>query len=342
MESLLLCTLLYSLIKVLCVMKRLNSQLQQDGAPLELILLIRTLLAGCKEISFRVSQGSLAGVLGSTLSENVQGETQKKLDVISNQILKDTLSESGYVKAISSEEEDDVVPCNPEGNYLVSFDPLDGSSNTEINSLIGTIFSITHAPQWMEADDPSAFLQPGTQSVAAGYVLYGPSTMLAMTTGRGTHLYTLDKTHGGFLLTEANLQVPQDTSEFSINASNQRHWEQPIQDYVADLILGTDGPRGKDYNMRWVAAMVGDIHRVLCRGGIFAYPFDKRNPDKPGKLRLLYEANPMAFLMEQAGGLASTGEGRIMEVMPTEIHQRIPVIIGSANEVEACLGYYNR
>jgi fructose-1,6-bisphosphatase I len=306
-------------------MKRLNSQLQKDGAPLELILLIRTLLAGCKEISFRVSQGSLAGVLGSTLSENVQGETQKKLDVISNQILKDTLSESGYVKAISSEEEDNVVPCNPEGNYLVSFDPLDGSSNTG-----------------MDADDPSAFLQPGTQSVAAGYVLYGPSTMLAMTTGRGTHLYTLDKTHGGFLLTEANLQVPQDTSEFAINASNQRHWEQPIQDYVADLILGTDGPRGKDYNMRWVAAMVGDIHRVLCRGGIFAYPFDKRNPNKPGKLRLLYEANPMAFLMEQAGGLASTGEGRIMEVMPTEIHQRVPVIIGSANEVEACLDYYNR
>jgi fructose-1,6-bisphosphatase I len=169
-------------------MKRLNTQLTEDGAPLELILLIRTLLAGCKEIAFRVSQGDLAGVLGSLLSENVQGETQKKLDVISNQILKDTLSDSGYVKAISSEEEDDVVACNPEGKYLVSFDPLDGSSNTDINSLIGTIFSITHAPQWMEPDDPSAFLQPGTQIVAAGYVLYGPSTMLAMTTGRGTHL----------------------------------------------------------------------------------------------------------------------------------------------------------
>jgi fructose-1,6-bisphosphatase I len=321
-------------------MKRLNSQLQQDGAPLELILLIRTLLAACKEISFRVSQGALAGVLGSTLSENVQGETQKKLDVISNQILKDILSESGYVKAISSEEEEGVVPCSPDGNYLVSFDPLDGSSNTEINSLIGTIFSIAHAPQWMKPEDPSAFLQPGTQMVAAGYVLYGPSTMLVMTTGHGTHSYTLDKTHGGFLLTTANIKVPEQTSEFSINASNQRHWEEPIQQYISELIAGTEGPRGKDYNMRWVAAMVGDIHRVLSRGGIFMYPFDKRNPEMPGKLRLLYEANPMAFLMEQAGGLASTGKGRIMEVMPEEIHQRVPVIIGSKEEVEHCVSGY--
>lgn len=321
-------------------MKRLNSQLQEDGAPMELILLIRTLLAGCKEISFRVSQGALAGVLGSLLSENVQGETQKKLDVISNQIIKDILKESGYVKAISSEEEDDVVGCHPDGKYLVSFDPLDGSSNTDINSLIGTIFSITHAPQWMEPDDPSAFLQPGTQIVAAGYVLYGPSTMLAMSTGKGTHLYTLDKTHGGFLLTEANIALPEQTKEFAINSSNQRHWEEPMQKYVSDLLLGDEGPRGKNFNMRWVGAMVGDIHRVLSRGGIFSYPADKRNPKIPGKLRLLYEANPMSFLIEQAGGAASTGEGRILEVMPREIHQRVPVIMGSKEEVETCLGYY--
>lgn len=321
-------------------MKRLNTQLQEDGAPLELILLIRTLLAGCKEIAFRVSQGDLAGVLGSLLSENVQGETQKKLDVISNQILKDTLRESGYVKAISSEEEDDVVPCNSEGKYLVSFDPLDGSSNTDINSLIGTIFSITHAPQWMDANDPSAFLQPGTQIVAAGYVLYGPSTMLAMTTGRGTHLYTLDKTHGGFLLSQGNVKMSEQTKEFAINSSNQRHWEEPMQNYVADLLLGDEGPREKNFNMRWVGAMVGDIHRLLCRGGIFAYPFDKRNPKIPGKLRLLYEANPMSFLIEQAGGASSTGEGRILEVMPREIHQRVPVIMGSKEEVETCLTYY--
>ncbi|GAB2681058.1 class 1 fructose-bisphosphatase [Aliiglaciecola sp. 3_MG-2023] len=321
-------------------MKRLNSQLQEDGAPMELILLIRTLLAGCKEISFRVSQGALAGVLGSLLSENVQGETQKKLDVISNQILKDILKESGYVKAISSEEEDDVVGCHPEGKYLVSFDPLDGSSNTDINSLIGTIFSITHAPQWMEPDDPSAFLQPGTQIVAAGYVLYGPSTMLAMSTGRGTHIYTLDKTHGGFLLTEANVEVPAQTKEFSINSSNQRHWEEPMQNYINDLLAGDEGPRGKNFNMRWVGAMVGDIHRILSRGGLFAYPFDKRNPKIAGKLRLLYEANPMSFLIEQAGGAATTGDRRILEVMPEEIHQRVPVIMGSKEEVETCVTYY--
>jgi fructose-1,6-bisphosphatase I len=233
-----------------------------------------------------------------------------------------------------------VVACNPEGKYLVSFDPLDGSSNTDINSLIGTIFSITHAPQWMEPDDPSAFLQPGTQIVAAGYVLYGPSTMLAMTTGRGTHLYTLDKTHGGFLLTEGNVTMPEQTKEFAINSSNQRHWEEPMQKYVADLLLGDEGPRGKNFNMRWVGAMVGDIHRLLCRGGIFAYPFDKRNPKIPGKLRLLYEANPMSFLIEQAGGASSTGDCRILEVMPREIHQRVPVIMGSKEEVETCLTYY--
>lgn len=321
-------------------MKRLNTQLQEDDCPLELILLIRTLLAACKEISFRVSQGALAGVLGSTLSDNVQGERQKKLDVISNQILKDILSESGYVKAVSSEEEDKVIGCTNDGKYLISFDPLDGSSNTDINSLIGTIFSVMHAPQWMEPDDPSAFLQPGTQQVAAGYVLYGPSTMLAMTTGRGTHLYTLDKTHGGFLLTRERVQVPRETQEFAINTSNQRHWEPCMQQYMADLLAGDQGPRGKNYNMRWVAAMVGDIHRVLCRGGIFAYPWDNREPEKAGKLRLMYEANPMAFLMEQAGGAASTGRMRILEVMPDDIHQRVPVILGSADEVEACLSYY--
>ncbi|AWL10757.1 Fructose-bisphosphatase [Saliniradius amylolyticus] len=321
-------------------MKRLNTQLQEDGCPLELILLIRTLLAACKEISFRVSQGALAGVLGSTLSENVQGERQKKLDVISNQIIKDILSESGYVKAISSEEEDDVIACHPEGKYLVSFDPLDGSSNSDINSLIGTIFSIMHAPQWLEGDDPKAFLQPGTQQVAAGYVLYGPSTMLVMSTGNGTHMYTLDKTHGGFLVTRENVKVPEQTQEFAINMSNQRHWQGPMQAYVNDLLAGSDGPRGKNYNMRWVAAMVGDIHRMLCRGGIFAYPFDYRDPGKAGKLRLMYEANPMAFLMEQAGGKASTGEHDILDIMPEDIHQRVPVIMGSAGEVNACLEYY--
>lgn len=321
-------------------MKRLNTVLQNDGTPLELILLIRTLLAACKEISFRVNQGALSGVLGSTLNENVQGETQKKLDIISNQLIKDILKESGYVKAISSEEEDDVVPCHPDGKYLVSFDPLDGSSNIDINSLVGTIFSIMHAPSGYAADDPKAFLQPGTQVVAAGYVLYGPATMLAMSTGRGTHMYTLDKTHGGFLLTEEKIQVPTQTKEFAINMSNQRFWQPQMQQYIGDLLLGKDGPREKNFNMRWVGAMVGDIHRILERGGIFSYPYDERTPDKAGKLRLMYEAIPMSFLMEQAGGAGSTGHQRILEVVPTDIHQRVPVIMGSKEEVEACVNYY--
>lgn len=321
-------------------MKRLNTVLQNDGAPLELILLIRTLLAACKEISFRVSQGELSGVLGSTLNENVQGETQKKLDIISNQLIKDILKDSGYVKALSSEEEDDVVPCNPNGKYLVSFDPLDGSSNIDINSLVGTIFSIMHAPAGMVADDPKAFLQPGTQVVAAGYVLYGPSTMLAMSTGKGTHLYTLDKTHGGFLMTKERIHVPEQTKEFAINMSNQRFWQSPMQNYISDLLLGKDGPRGKNYNMRWVGAMVGDIHRILERGGFFSYPYDERTPDKAGKLRLMYEAIPMSFLVEQAGGAASTGEKRILDVIPEDIHQRIPVVMGSKEEVEKCEEYY--
>ena len=322
-------------------MRRLNAQLQADGTPLDLILLIRTVLAACKEISFRVSQGALAGALGSTLSENVQGETQKQLDVIANHILTDTLKESGYVRALSSEEEEYVVPCRPEGQYLVSFDPLDGSSNTDINSLIGTIFSIFKADDKHDIYDPKAFMQKGRNQVCAGYVLYGPSTMLALTTGNGTHLYTLDKTHGGFLVTQANVQIPKDTKEFAINMSNQRHWQPPMKNYIADLLQGHTGPRGKDFNMRWLAAMVGDVHRILCRGGIFTYPTDARTPGK-AKLRLMYEANPMAMLVEQAGGKACTETADILDIQPDDIHQRVSVILGSANEVDACLSYYEK
>ncbi len=321
-------------------MRRISPVLQQDGVEPELIALLKTILAACREISFRVSQGELAGVLGSTLGENIQGETQKKLDVIANELLKEVILETGVVKAISSEEEDNIVAGNPDGNYLVTFDPLDGSSNTDINSLIGTIFSILPADPAKAPDDASLFLQPGTAQVAAGYVLYGPSTMLALTTGHGTRLYTLDNTYGGFLLTEDQAAVPKYTTEFAINMSNQRFWQEPMQQYVADLLLGKTGPRGKNFNMRWIAAMVGDVHRVLCRGGIFAYPRDNKDPQKPDKLRLMYEANPMSFLVEQAGGLSSTGYERIMEIVPTDIHQRVAVILGSKHEVETCIGYH--
>ncbi|AOW76838.1 fructose-bisphosphatase [Colwellia sp. PAMC 20917] len=321
-------------------MQRLAPALRQDNVPLDLISLIKTILAATKEISFRVSQGHLSDLMGSTLDENIQGEVQKELDVVANELLKDILLESGFVKAISSEEEDSSVAGEKNGKYLVSFDPLDGSSNIEINSLIGTIFSIHEAPSDMDASDPDMFKQAGNKQLCAGYVLYGPSTMLVMTTGSGTHFYVLDRTHGGFLLVERNVQVPVDTQEFAVNMSNQRFWQAPMQNYISDLLAGDTGPRGKNFNMRWIAAMVGDIHRVLTRGGIFTYPQDSKNPQQPHKLRLMYEANPMSFLIEQAGGLAMTSEGRIMDMEPNSIHQRVEVIMGSKNEVEACLAYY--
>ncbi|NQY34465.1 MAG: class 1 fructose-bisphosphatase [Alteromonadaceae bacterium] len=321
-------------------MQRLAPALREDNVPLDLISLIKTILAATKEISFRVSQAHLGGLMGSTLDENIQGELQKKLDVVANELFKAILLESGFVKAISSEEEDTSVAGDEDGKFIVSFDPLDGSSNIDINSLIGTIFSIHEAPQDLEADDAAMFKQPGNKQVCAGYVLYGPSTMLVMTTGSGTHFYVLDRTHGGYLLVERNVQIPQKTQEFAINMSNQRFWQPAMQNYINDLLLGDTGPRGKNFNMRWIAAMVGDVHRVLCRGGIFTYPADSRNAERPYKLRLMYEANPMAFLVEQAGGLCVTSQGRIMDIVPTGIHQRVEVILGSKNEVEACLEYY--
>lgn len=321
-------------------MQRLAPALREDNVPLDLISLIKTILAATKEISFRVSQAQLGDIMGSTSDENIQGEVQKKLDVVANDLFKDILLESGFVKAISSEEEDTSVAGEKDGKYLVSFDPLDGSSNIDINSLIGTIFSIHEAPSDMDASDPDMFKQAGHKQVCAGYVLYGPSTMLVMTTGSGTHFYVLDRTHGGYILVERNVQVPADTQEFAINMSNQRFWQPEMQNYISDLLAGDTGPRGKNFNMRWIAAMVGDIHRVLCRGGIFTYPTDSKNAKQPYKLRLMYEANPMAFLLEQAGALAMTSEGRIMDIEPSDIHQRVEVIMGSKNEVEACLSYY--
>ena len=321
-------------------MQRFVPVLRQDNVDPQLISLMNTLMAACKEISFRLHQGELAGILGSTLDENIQGETQKKLDIISNQLIKDILLESGLVRAIASEEEDTIVAGSPNGRYLVCFDPLDGSSNIDINSLVGTIFSIMEVPEGTEGANEEMFLQPGTAQVAAGYVLYGASTQLALTTGDGVRLFTLDNTIGEFLLTQEKMTISQDTSEFAINMSNQRFWEPSMQQYIDDLLAGSTGTRDKDFNMRWIAAMVGDVHRVLCRGGIFTYPTDNKNPNKPYKLRLMYEANPMSFLVEQAGGISSTGYERIMEINPQEIHQRVAVILGSKNEVNTCLNYH--
>ncbi len=320
-------------------MKRLVQALKDDNVPNDLINLINTILVSTKELSFRVGQGFLSGYHGTTLDENIQGEIQKKLDVVANQLLKDIILESDEVKAISSEEEDDIVAGHEDGKYLVSFDPLDGSSNIEINSLVGTIFSIMPAPADKKADDPSMFLQPGKNQVCAGFVLYGPSTTLAMTTGKGTHLYTLDRSHGSYMLTHKNIEIAEDTSEFAINMSNRRYWLEPMQEYIEDLVMGVEGPRERDFNMRWIAALVAEVHRVLTRSGLFTYPLDTKKPGV-GRLRLGYEANPMSFIIEQAGGLSMTSNERIMDIMPTDIHQRVEMILGSKNEVEKCLSYF--
>ena len=305
----------------------------------ELAQVIETIANTCKTIEKKKKKGALAGVLGSAEHENVQGETQKKLDVISNDYLIDALKVHPQVGGLASEELDEFTPAQENGKFLVLFDPLDGSSNIDINMCVGTIFSIL--PAQNAVTQASDFMQAGTQQVAAGYVLYGPSTMLALTVGAGTVFFTFDPETQVFLLTSDAIQVAADTQEYAINASNQRHWEAPVQRYIAELQDGKTSVREKDFNMRWVACMVGDIHRILCRSGIFLYPYDTKDPQKAGRLRLMYEANPMSMLMEQAGGAATTGRVRILDIQPTELHQRVPVIIGSKNEVELATRYHN-
>jgi fructose-1,6-bisphosphatase I len=322
-------------------MQRLSSQLEANNTPAQLISLLDTIAIACKDIAYRLQQGAMSGILGSAGEENVQGETQKKLDVISNDLLKDYLLQSGTVRGIASEEEESIVAGNDTGSYLVAFDPLDGSSNIDINSMVGTIFSIFNAPETDQVSEQD-FLQPGRDQAAAGYVLYGPSVMLVLTTGNGVQMYTLDQRIGEFVLTVDKVSIDADTKEFAINMSNQRFWSEPMQRYVADLLKGSEGPRKKNFNMRWVAAMVADVHRILCRGGLFTYPWDTREPNKPGKLRLMYEANPMGLLVEQAGGSAYTDSGPILDVQPEKIHQRVPVILGAANEVAACIDYHRQ
>ena len=305
--------------------------------------LVAHLADTCKEISFKVSRGALAGVLGSAGSENVQGETQKKLDVIANDIMCQACAESGYVSGIASEEMDHAlqVPENCEvGPYLVLFDPLDGSSNIDINVSIGTIFSILPAGEPHRNVTDEEFLQPGVNQLAAGYVIYGPQTQLVFTMGHGTVVFTLDLSSGTYLQTCEGMNIPAAAKEFAINCSNMRHWEAPVVRYINELLAGKTGPRGKDFNMRWVAAMVAEVHRILNRGGIFMYPRDNRDPSKPGKLRLMYEANPMSWLIEEAGGVATNGYERIREIKPTGLHQRVAVFLGAKEEVELVTSYH--
>ena len=313
----------------------------------DLRLLIEVVARACKSISVAVGKGALGGVLGDAgggdASINVQGEAQKKLDVLSNEILLEANAWGGHLAGLASEEMEHSQPIPdvyPRGNYLLLFDPLDGSSNIDVNVSVGTIFSVLRCPDGVTSPVDADFLQPGTAQVAAGYCVYGPSTVLVLTVGHGTHSFTLDRELGGFVLTQRDMRIAEETQEFAINASNQRHWEAPVQRYVADLLAGKQGPRGKDFNMRWVASMVADVHRILTRGGIFTYPLDAKCAAKGGRLRLMYEANPMALLVEQAGGAASTGRGRILEVQPSQLHQRVPVFLGSKREVEAAERYH--
>ncbi len=318
----------------------LSQFLQQQSAHLTKNLsdIIETITDTCKNIDRALQKGALAGILGSAEHENVQGETQKKLDIISNDMLIDALQKHPAVAALASEELEDLTPAQNSGEYLVLFDPLDGSSNIDINMCVGTIFSILKTDTTQVT--PQDFFQNGRKQVAAGYVLYGPSTMLVFTTGQGVHVFTLDPENHEFILTVDQIKIPEQTQEFAINSSNQRHWENPVKQYIAELLEGKTGVRAKDFNMRWVACMVGDVHRILTRGGIFLYPYDLKDPKKAGRLRLMYEANPMSFLIEQAGGKSSTGRIDIMDVEPNDLHQRIPVILGSKSEVERVVSYH--
>lgn len=314
-----------------------------EAAPDALKALILDIADACVEISSLTQNGSLAGNLGASWGINVQGETQKALDVISNDMLIKAMEDRGRVRALASEEMDDTYilenPKAASSDYFLAFDPLDGSSNIEINGLVGTIFSVLPAPEGAKGTI-NDMLIPGNEQVAAGYTLYGPSTVLILTLGNGVVEFTLDVAQGTFRMTKHEVELPVATSEFAINASNRRYWEEPMQRYIEDCLQGSEGPRERDFNMRWVGAMVGDVHRIVSRGGVFLYPIDEKTRAKGGRLRLLYEANPMSMIVEQAGGRAIDGRERILDVVPESLHQRVPVVIGSREEVDIIAGYH--
>lgn len=315
---------------------------EANGPPEDLVALIRELAAGFRAISAAVERAGLAGALGDAATSNSQGERQKLLDVVANDLVLEACERSGRVAALASEELPDLrelAATRHRGSYLVVADPLDGSSNLAVNVSVGTIFSILARAG---EGGPALFelLQPGARQVCAGYAIYGPSTMLVLTVGGGVQGFTLDRESGEFAWTHPDLRVPEETREFAVNASNERFWEPPVKRYVSECRAGTAGPRGVDFNMRWVASLVAEVHRILVRGGVFMYPRDTKAPPRAGRLRLLYEANPMAMIVERAGGAASTGRGRILDELPSELHQRVPLILGSRDEVERLVRYH--
>ena len=299
----------------------------------------------CKTISNKVAKGALAGILGSLGSENVQGEVQKKLDVIANDILLEENEQSGFLAGMASEEMDTFYSfkeAKKTGSYLLLFDPLDCSSKIDINASIGTIFSILNSPKNASELDEVDFLQAGHTQVAAGYAIYGPQTILILSVGHGVVGFTFYREEDEWFLTHETITIPEDTQEFAINKSNYRHWAEPVRNYIDDCLAGTTGPREKNFNMRWIASMVADVHRILMRGGVFMYPWDAREPNKAGKLRLMYEANPMSFLVEQAGGASTDCQQRILDIQPAELHQRVSVCLGSKNEVAEVMNYHQQ
>jgi fructose-1,6-bisphosphatase len=315
-----------------------------DGHPdRDLVVLLEAVQAACKSIARFAAHGALGTGARPKLGINVQGEDQTPLDVLANDAIIGCCEESGRLAGMVSEEmaEPYRIPAAfKRGPYLLLFDPLDGSSNITVDMTVGTIFSVLRAPAGVTDPAVEDFLQPGLRQVAAGYALYGPSTMMVMTLGAGVHGFTLDHETGAFVLTHPDLRIPEAAREFAINASNRRFWEEPVKCYVDECVQGAEGPRGIDFNMRWIASLVAEVHRILIRGGIFMYPRDSREPARPGRLRLLYEANPMAMIVEEAGGRASTGRERILELVPQSLHQRVPLILGARLEVERLLRYH--
>ena len=315
--------------------KFLIEQLKSSPDGQALAALLVDVAAAIKAISAVAAKGALDGNIGSLETVNVQGEVQKPLDVLTNEIMLRHCDWGGLVAGMASEELEEPFDIPAEyarGRYLLLFDPLDGSQNIDLNVAVGTIFSVlVHGKD--EAPAESDYLQPGSRQCAAGYAIYGPSTIMVLTVGHGTHGFTLDREIGNFILTHPNLCVPEETDQFAINTSNERFWEPPMQRYVEECKAGKTGPRGRDFNMRWIASTVADVHRILIRGGVFSYPRDNKS-NKSGRLRLMYEANPMAMLIEQAGGAASTGRERLLDVKPELLHQRVPVVLGSRREVE--------
>ena len=308
----------------------------------DLTSLLNDIQTACKLIAVAASRGALDTLAAATRT-NSAGDEQKALDVVADNIMVATCEWGGQLAGMVSEEMDEpyqIPALYPRGRYLLVFDPLDGSSNIDVNVPVGTIFSVLRCPDGVEQPTAADFLQPGTAQVAAGYAIYGPVAMLVITLGAGVHGFTLDRDIGAFTLTHPDMSIPPTTREFAVNASNQRFWDPPVRRYVEECIEGTTGPRGADFNMRWIASMVAEVHRILVRGGLFMYPRDSKDPTKPGRLRLMYEANPMAMIVEQAGGAASTGRDRLLEVVPTSIHQRVPVILGSREEVERLVRYH--